>query len=69
MNKAAEAAAKTFADYKASMAHERAAILVENKETKADLEKQKADIADEIKAAKNKFVNAGNGKQALSVWD
>ena len=66
---AAEAAVKTFADYKTSMADERAAILVENKEIKADLEKQKADIAEEIKAAKNKFTNAGNGKQTLGGWD
>jgi len=65
VNKAAEAAAKSFADYKASVAGERAAILAENKETKADLEKQKADIADEINAAKNKFVNAGNAYVSL----
>jgi len=65
VNKAAETAAKSFADYKASVANERAAILAENKETKAGLEKQKADIADEIKAAKDKYINAGNAYVSL----
>jgi len=58
VHNAAEAAAKSFKDYKASVASDRAAFIASTKKAKDDLEKERLEVADEIKAAKDKFANS-----------
>merc|ERR1712136_523279 len=67
MNERVEGATKALADMEAYVASERTSLQGLSKKTKDDLNKQKANVAAELKAAKDKAANTGNSYQSLKT--
>jgi len=65
MNGRVEAATKSLADMEAYVASERASLQGLSKKTKEDLTKQKANVAAELQATKDKAHGTGNSYQSL----
>jgi len=67
MNARVEGATKALADMEAYVASERTSLQGISKKTKEDLNKQKANVAAELKAAKDKAASTGNSYQSLKT--
>jgi len=65
MSERADSATKSLADTTAYVASERSSLQALNKKTKEDLAKQKANLAAELQAAKDKAAGTGSAYQGL----